>query len=291
MKVFELVKVEFGDIVRSNKFVALTVIFTLMLLSGLCRVMEPTLVTENQFAGVRRLGFEVARTIGDFVCFLVPIVAIVLGYDSISGKIEKGAIKALLAQPIYRDQVILSVIIAGLLALALNVVIPLALALSTITLLLGITPTLGDIVLLTEYMACVMVFALAYYSLSVFISAASSNSTRSLVAGIMVWLVFSFMLPRLTPALIRLIIGPPRYEQTQMGNIIVLKMSKEYIKKYTIIRSKILSFTLDYHFRSIQDQLLLSLSIRDYSGLIVLLVFSAAALLASFIVFVKKEVR
>ena len=157
--------------------------------------------------------------------------------------------------------------------------------------LLGITPSLADIALLVTYLGVVAVFALAYYALSVFFSTVTGNSVKSLAAGILVWLFSSFMLPSLSTAIIRLLLGPPKFEQVQMGQMIVLRTDPDYMRKFTDLQSKILSLTLDYHFRVIQDQLLLGPGIKDYTGLVVLIAFSLATLIASFTVFVKREVR
>ncbi|MCD6509703.1 MAG: ABC transporter permease subunit [Thermoprotei archaeon] len=301
MKALEIARVEFGNIVRSNKFLAIVAIFTLMLLSGLCRVTEPSAATfevpsatthevERVESDVK-LGLKVMNAIGYSVLMLVPVVAVMLGFDVISGKVEKGIVRTLLAQPVFRDHIIAGTFVAGLTSLLVGVAMPLALSLSLAVLLLGITPSLADVALLITYLGVVAVFALAYYALSVFFSTVTGNSVKSLVAGILVWLFSSFMLPSLSTAIIRLLLGPPKFEQVQMGQMIVLRTDPDYMRKFTDLQNKILSLTLDYHFRVIQDQLLLGPGIKDYTGLLVLIAFSLATLIASFTVFVKREVR
>jgi len=296
LKALEIARVEFGNMVRSNKFLAIVAIFTLMLLSGLCRVTEPSAMLSfgaatPEVESSKKLALKVMGVIGINVPMLVPVVAVMLGFDIISGKVEKGIVRTLLAQPISRDHIIAGTFVAGLTSLLVGVAIPLALSLSLAILLLGITPSLTDIALLITYVSVVAVFALAYYALSVFFSTVTSNSVKSLAAGTLVWLFSSFMLPGLSTAIIRLLLGPPKFEQVQMGQMIVLKTDPDYMRKFTDLQSKILSLTLDYHFRVIQDQLLLGLGVKDYTGLVVLIAFSLASLIASFTVFVKREVR
>jgi len=298
LRALEIARVEFGNIVRSNKFLAIVAIFTLMLLSGLCRVTEPSAATlevpsatTHEVESGVKLGQKVMGAIGYGVLVLVPVVAVMLGFDVISGKVEKGIVRTLLAQPVYRDHIIAGTFVAGLTSLLLGVAMPLALSLSLAVLLLGITPSLADIALLITYLSVVAVFALAYYALSVFFSTVTGNSVKSLAAGILVWLFSSFMLPSLSTAIIRLLLGPPKFEHVQMGQMVVLRIDSDYMRKFTDLQSKILSLTLDYHFRVIQDQLLLGSGIKDYTGLIVLIAFSLATLIASFTVFVKREVR
>lgn len=296
MKALEIARVEFGNIVRSNKFLATVAIFTLMLFSGLCKVTEPTPMvsmgaTTPEVQGTEKLGLKVIDSIGEYVLMFVPLVAIMLGFDAISSKVEKGIARTLLAQPVFRDHIIVGTFVAGLMSLIAGVVMPLAISLSLAVLLLRITPSLTDVALIITYIGVVAVFALAYYTLSVFFSTVMYNSVKSLVASILAWLFSSFMLPRLSSVIVRLVLGPPKYEQVQMGQMVLLKLDPDYGKKFFELRSKILSLSLDHHFNMIQSQLLMGMGINDYTGLIVLIIFSLAVLIASFIVFVKREVR
>ncbi|MCD6457848.1 MAG: ABC transporter permease subunit, partial [Thermoproteales archaeon] len=150
MKALEIARVEFGNIVRSNKFLAIVAIFTLMLLSGLCRVTEPSAATlgvpsatTHEVESSEKLCVKVMEAIGYSVLILVPVVAVMLGFDVISGKVEKGIVRTLLAQPIFRDHIIVGTFVAGLTSLLVGVAMPLALSLSLAVLLLGITPSLA----------------------------------------------------------------------------------------------------------------------------------------------------
>ena len=293
MKTLEIARVEFGNIIRSNKFHAIVVIFTLTLFSGLCKTMEPVFVMApgGPAPPTMELGPKVMEVVGDYIYMLVPLVAIILGFDAISSKVEKGIARTLLTQPVFRDNIIVGTFIAGLISLSASVIIPLALSLSLTVLLLGITPSLADITLLANYMGLVAVFALAYYALSVFFSTISGSSVKSLIACIIVWLFSSLILPRLSVTISRLILGPPVFKQMQMGPQIVWRIDPEYMKKYMALRNKILFLSLDHHFSATQMQLLYGLSIKDYTGLIILIAFSVVVLVSSFIIFVKREVR
>jgi ABC-2 type transport system permease protein len=54
-----------------------------------------------------------------FLAFLIPIVAISLGFDSINGEFNRRTMSRILAQPIYRDALLFGKYLAGLATLAI----------------------------------------------------------------------------------------------------------------------------------------------------------------------------
>ncbi len=54
-----------------------------------------------------------------FMTFITPIVAIALGFDAVNGEFNRRTLSRLLAQPIYRDALLLGKYLAGLVTLAI----------------------------------------------------------------------------------------------------------------------------------------------------------------------------
>src|SRR5690606_21957874 len=54
-----------------------------------------------------------------FLGFLVPLLAIALAFDSVNGEFNRRTLSRILAQPIYRDALLLGKFLAGLFTLAL----------------------------------------------------------------------------------------------------------------------------------------------------------------------------
>ena len=52
--------------------------------------------------------------------FLIPLVAIAIGFDAINGEFNRRTLSRVLAQPIYRDALLLGKFLAGLLALSIG---------------------------------------------------------------------------------------------------------------------------------------------------------------------------
>src|SRR5262249_28107719 len=87
-----------------------------------------------------RLSFAV------FMTFLVPLVAIGLGFDSINSEFNRRTLSRILAQPIYRDALLFGKFLAGLLALAIGLVSLWLLVLGLGLLLLCLQPSTEDMI-------------------------------------------------------------------------------------------------------------------------------------------------
>ena len=73
--------------------------------------------------------------------FLIPLVAIAIGFDAINGEFSRRTMSRVLAQPIYRDALLLGKFLAGLLALAIGLVSLWLLVIGLGLLLLGLPPS------------------------------------------------------------------------------------------------------------------------------------------------------
>src|SRR5271156_1376036 len=76
-----------------------------------------------------------------FLGFLIPIVAIALGFDSISSEFNRRTMSRILAQPIYRDAVLFGKFLAGVVTLAVMLVALWLLLVGLGILLLGVPPS------------------------------------------------------------------------------------------------------------------------------------------------------
>src|SRR6201988_5138114 len=72
--------------------------------------------------------------------FLIPLVAIAIGFDAINGEFNRRTLSRVLAQPIYRDALLLGKFFAGLATLAVALVTLWLLIIGLLLLLLGGPP-------------------------------------------------------------------------------------------------------------------------------------------------------
>ena len=97
--IFIIAKKEIMDNIRNKWIITMSIIFALL-----------TLVT-SYFGSIFSTGWQdLGATISgmmSLVQFLIPIIALILGYASIIGEIERGSMSALLSQSITRLEILL----------------------------------------------------------------------------------------------------------------------------------------------------------------------------------------
>ncbi|MDK2817430.1 MAG: type transport system permease protein [Moorella sp. (in: firmicutes)] len=126
-----------------------------------------------------------------FISFLGPLLGLALGFDAINGEHNKRTLSRLLAQPIYRDDVINGKFLAGLVVLAL-VIMALGLLVAGLGLLLiGVPPTGEEIGRLFIYLLVTIIYVAFWLSVSLLFSLLFRQTATSALAGIAVWLFFA----------------------------------------------------------------------------------------------------
>src|SRR6202035_1690237 len=81
-----------------------------------------------------------------FLSFLVPLMAIGLGFDAINGEHNRRTLSRILAQPIYRDALLFGKFIAGLLTISISLVVLWLLVIGLGLLELGVPPSTEELV-------------------------------------------------------------------------------------------------------------------------------------------------
>jgi len=126
-----------------------------------------------------------------FLGFLAPLIAISLAFDSVNGEFNRRTISRVLAQPIYRDALLLGKFLAGLFTLALVLTTIWLLIIGLGILVLGVPPSgeeavrgLGFLVVTISYggiwMALAMVFSILF-----------RQPATAALSSIAVWLFFT----------------------------------------------------------------------------------------------------
>ena len=120
----------------------LVVLTALAALYGAIQQIRDT-TAEDPFLFLRL--FTVAReplpSFVSFLGFLVPLMAIGLGFDAVNGEHNRRTLSRILAQPIYRDALLFGKFLAGLATLAISLVALWLLVIGLGLLLLGVPPS------------------------------------------------------------------------------------------------------------------------------------------------------
>jgi ABC-2 type transport system permease protein len=119
-----------------------------------------------------------------FLGFLIPIVAIALGFDSISSEFNRRTMSRILAQPIYRDALLFGKFLAGLVTLAVMLAALWLLLVGLGILLLGVPPSGEETLRGLAFLGVAIAYGGVWLALAMLLSVAfRSAATAALPAS------------------------------------------------------------------------------------------------------------
>lgn len=141
--------------------------------------------------------------------FLIPLVAIALAFDAINGEFNRRTLSRILAQPIYRDALLLGKFFAALLALTIGLVSLWLLVLGLGLLLFGVPPSTEETVRMLGFLVATIAYGGVWLALALLFSVLFRAPATAALAALGVWLLFALFWSVVTPLLANLIAGPP----------------------------------------------------------------------------------
>jgi ABC-2 type transport system permease protein len=143
-----------------------------------------------------------------FLGFLIPIVAIALGFDCVSSEFNRRTMSRILSQPIYRDALLFGKFLAGLATLAVMLVALWLLLVGLGILLLGLPPSTDEVLRGLAFLVAAIAYGGVWLALAVLFSVVFRSAATAALACLAVWLLFAFFWQMLVP-LVTLWLAPP----------------------------------------------------------------------------------
>jgi len=125
-----------------------------------------------------------------FLSFLVPLLAIALAFDSINGEFNQRTLSRVLAQPIYRDALLLGKFLAGLFTLALVLTAIWLLIMGLGILGLGVPPSGEEVARSLLFLLVTIFYGGVWLALGMVFSTVFRQTATAALASIAVWLFF-----------------------------------------------------------------------------------------------------
>lgn len=144
---------------------------------------------------------EPLPSFASFMGFLIPLVAIALGFDAVNGEFSRRTMSRILAQPIYRDAVLFGKFLGGLLVIGIALVTLWLLMTGLGILLLGLPPTGGALARGLAYLLATLVYAGVWLALAIALSTLVRAPATSALAALSIWLVVSVFWSMIAPLL------------------------------------------------------------------------------------------
>lgn len=126
-----------------------------------------------------------------FLGFLVPLIAIALGFDSISGEFNRRTLSRVLAQPIYRDALLLGKFLAGLFTLSLVLTAIWLMIIGLGIFRLGVPPTGEEVARGLLFLLATIAYGGIWLGLAMVFSVRFRQPATAALAAISVWLFFT----------------------------------------------------------------------------------------------------
>ncbi len=195
-----IVRKEVGDHVRSWRFVVMLALIVLTFfgtmyisLANIKQAVGNLQDPDRTFVYLKLLTISdgTLPTFHTFISFLGPLLGIALGFDAINSEQNNGTLIRLMAQPIYRDNLLLAKFSAALIVVS---VLFLSLALLMIgggLLLTGVPAEASEIARILAFVVLSIVYVGFWLSLSICFSVRFRNAATSALTTIGIWLFFT----------------------------------------------------------------------------------------------------
>lgn len=171
---------EFRDRIRNRWVLAVAVIFTLFAL-----VIAYFGAAQQGAVGFHGISVTIASLVS-LVIYLVPLIALILGYDTIVGEREKGSLELLLSMPITHFELLAGKFLGLAMALALSTLTGFGLA----GVLLSCQSGLGALYHYAGFMLSALLLGMAFLSMAVLVSVTAGDRMRASGIAIALWFFY-----------------------------------------------------------------------------------------------------
>lgn len=267
--IFVIARKEFSENLRSVRFVVLFGIFIAMLLlaayQGAQEYQKELKSYNEQMSGYQGSGYSIKIDMpkpsiliafnylisGASVAIIGAIIGIVVGFDAVSGERERGTLKFLLTQPLFRDTLINGKFL-GFVSLILVVVLTsLIVCIGVITSTTGIFPDGDDLLRIMLFGLVTFVYMLAFVVVGIFFSIFLKESVNALLAAIALFIIFNLLISPIASAIASVVAPIPAYTFGMQGTT----MQKAYQNNWDI-QQKISYLSPSENFRNANEILL-----------------------------------
>jgi ABC-2 type transport system permease protein len=148
--------------------------------------------------------------------FLIPLMAIGLGFDAINGEHNRRTLSRILAQPIYRDALLAGKFIASLATLAISLVCLWLLVVGLGVLFLGVPPSWEEIARSLIFLVISIAYAGVWLAVAMLLSVIFRSPATAALLSLGVWLFMTLLWPMISPVLAQMI-SPPDIRYVMLG--------------------------------------------------------------------------
>jgi len=136
-----------------------------------------------------------------FLGFLVPLMAIGLGFDAVNSEHNRRTLSRILSQPIYRDALLFGKFLAGLVTLAISLIVLWLLVIGLGLLMLGVPPGGEEMARAFIFLGVTIAYAGVWLALAMLFSVTFRSPATAALVTLGLWLFLTVIWPSLAPAI------------------------------------------------------------------------------------------
>jgi ABC-2 type transport system permease protein len=136
-----------------------------------------------------------------FLGFLVPLMAIGLGFDAINGEHSRRTLSRILSHPIYRDALLFGKFLAGLITLSISLIALWLLVIGLGLIMLGVPPGGEEMARAFIFLIVTIAYAGVWLALAMLFSITFRSAATAALVTLGLWLFISVIWPALATAI------------------------------------------------------------------------------------------
>jgi ABC-2 type transport system permease protein len=136
-----------------------------------------------------------------FLSFLVPLMAIGLGFDAINSEHNRRTLSRILSQPIYRDALLFGKFLAGLATLSISLVALWLIVIGLGLLMIGVPPQTEELLRIFVFLLVTIAYGAVWLALAMLFSVLLRSPASAALVTLGVWLFLTVIWPALAPAI------------------------------------------------------------------------------------------
>jgi ABC-2 type transport system permease protein len=213
------------------------------------------ITAEDPFLFLRLFTRSSPLSLVALLSFLVPLVAIGLGFDAINGEHNRRTLSRILSQPIYRDALLFGKFAAGLFTLAISLIVLWLLVIGLGLIGLGVAPNAEEMARALVLLVVTIAYGAFWFAVALLFSTIFRSAATAALVSLGVWLFLTIIWPLFSPALADAV--------TNAGDVLGLLDTRQAFARLSpsTLYSEVVAIVLDPSIRSTQQSMLAQLGL------------------------------
>jgi ABC-2 type transport system permease protein len=213
------------------------------------------ITAEDPFLFLRRFTRGGPLPLVALLSFLVPLMAIGLGFDAVNGEHNRRTLSRVLSQPIYRDALLFGKFVAGLFTLSVSLIVLWLLVIGLGLVGLGVPPNAEEMARALILLVVTIAYAGFWFALALLFSVIFRSAATAALVSLGVWLFLTILWPLFSPALADSL--------TSASDVLGVLDTRQMFARLSpsVLFNEIVAVVLDPSVRSTQQSMLAALGL------------------------------